>query len=91
MNGCELLLQRLQELLYEESRNLYSSLPIIRHRRLKKIVMDAELDLDEDELLQVHSHLHQFKNRRLLNLLLRVMCLYQPHFHKVAQISLSLF
>ncbi len=47
------MLQRLQDLLYEQAQNCYLTLPIIRHRRLQKIVDDAALDLDKDELQQV--------------------------------------
>ena len=45
--------QRLQDLLSKEARNLGSSLPIIKQSRLVKIVRDAQLDLDRDELHQV--------------------------------------
>ncbi|CAH1784292.1 unnamed protein product [Owenia fusiformis] len=48
---------KLEELLSREAKNL--GYPVIRHKRLVKIVKDAQLDLDEDELLQAVRFLHE--------------------------------
>ena len=47
------LSQRLQELVAVQGRIRQGTLPILRHSHLTKLVKDAGLDLDEDELQQV--------------------------------------
>lgn len=45
--------QRLAELITEEAKSLSTSYPVIRHNRMKMIVRQSELDMDEEELQQV--------------------------------------
>ncbi|XP_070559117.1 leucine-rich repeat serine/threonine-protein kinase 2-like isoform X2 [Ptychodera flava] len=52
---------KLEELICEEARNLQlrSQAPIVIHRKLLKLVKDADLQLDEDELSHAIRFLHE--------------------------------
>ena len=49
-------IQTLQDLLAHKLQTIGADLPILTHTQLWRLVQDADLDLDEEELQQVKSN-----------------------------------
>ena len=67
--------QRLQELVAVQGRIRQGTLPILRDAQLRKLVNDAGLDLDEDELQQVG-----FRNKIIVRHKSQMRSLYNESF-----------